>query len=93
MDTFKLDIYFSQEDQISVARKTDRSLMLEFHQLGFQGNKLEALNIVQCYCNLIHVLDILKSNGNLLDKFMVWDLSENMVQHIFPYEELTSSDF
>ena len=46
-DTFKVDISLCQEDQISGAREEDRSLMLKFHQLGFQGKELKVLNIVR----------------------------------------------
>jgi hypothetical protein len=66
--------------------------MAEFFRLGYRGKELAALNIVRRFCNLLHVLDIAKCDGVSLDEFVVSDLAEELIMHIFPRKEPTQTN-
>jgi hypothetical protein len=81
------------KDVVHRAQVNDRALMAEFHCVGYQGKELVALNIVHCFQNLFHLLNISKCDGITLDKFVVLDYSEISISYIFPREEPTPSIF
>ncbi len=51
--------------------------------MGYQGKELEALNTVHCFQNLFHLLDISKSNGITLDKFVILRLFSEVMFSCF----------
>ena len=93
VDMFKVEITFRQEDRVQQIREGDRSISSEFFRLGYRGKELTALNMVQCYRNLLHISDIVKCDGATLDEFVVSDGVEESLSYTFPHEEPISSDF
>ena len=90
---FSADVSFRDEDMVRGVRENDRSLMSEFHRIGYSGKELASLNIVRHYRNLFHLSDISKCDGVTLDEFSVSDFSEKSTHHVFPQEQPTRSDF
>ncbi len=91
--TFEAELTFREEDLLHGVRENDCKLMLEFHWVGYRGQELAALNVVRCFRHLIHLSDISKCNGILLDEFMILDSTELSTEYRFPWEEPTSLDF
>ena len=82
---FSADVSFRDEDMVRGVRENDRSLMSEFHRIGYSGKELASLNIVRHYRNLFHLSDISKCDGVTLDEFSVSDFSEKKsTHHVFP---------
>ncbi len=71
----------------------NRLLISEFFRLGYRGKQLAALNVVHCFCNLLHVSDITWCNRLSLKKFVISDRTKQSEQYTFPWEESTRSNF
>ncbi len=71
----------------------DQALMSEFFCLDYRGRDLAALNIVQLFCNLLHLSDVSKCDGSTLDKFVTSNSAESLVSHVFLWEQPSPSDF
>ena len=93
MDDFGASLTMQDADQLLGAREDDRPLMAEFHRVGYRDLDLEALNVVRRHRNLLHLSDILKSDGRTLDEFVVSDYTEISRDHVFPREEPTPADY
>ncbi len=52
-----------------------------------------SLNIVRRFHNLLHVSDILKSNGITMYEFIISDMTETSMQRTFSCEEPSLLDF
>jgi hypothetical protein len=68
---FAADVSFCSEDLVHGVWENDRSLMLEFFRIGYQGKELLAFNIVRHYRNLLHLSDISMCEGVTLDEYNV----------------------
>jgi hypothetical protein len=90
---FNVDLLIHKESQIQGVPKGNQPLMSKFFHLGYRGKDLVSLNIVRCFCNLLHISDITKYDGVMLDKFYISTLSEESALHVFPREEPTLLDF
>jgi hypothetical protein len=58
VSVYEVDITYWTDDMVQGIREGDRLLISEFFQLGYHGKQLAALNVVRCFCNLLHGLDI-----------------------------------
>ncbi len=92
MDTFNATLTFRAKDQVRGVREGNRPLMSEFFWVGYHGSNLVVLNIVRRHQNLLHLSDILKCDGIMLDKFVISEYAERSQGHVFLREAPIASD-
>jgi hypothetical protein len=83
LHSFEAELVIQETDQVSGIREGDQSLISIFWGAGYQGKDLKALNIIQWFRNLLHISDIVKCDGQILDEFITSDLSKISGAHTF----------
>ena len=88
----KVAITLSDESHLKPVREGNRSLMGAFAGVGFEGKELQRLGRMKNNKKVLHVLDLVKCNGETIDKGLVEKLVDGESTHTFPLEKPTRAN-
>jgi hypothetical protein len=90
---YNVSLNFDEDYQLKPIRQGNKSLMSEFLRYkDFGIDDFVSLNIMRMHILVIHVSDIVLSNGKTIKPEMFLDLPGHSCVHQFPHQRLTPAD-